>query len=79
MVWYYEKQTEDENIMIYHYSFETKNDPDPGQIMYNKKTGNITVLKIAGSDSELWADWAATHFVKVVQDGFPEKRLVMIG
>jgi len=77
MAWYYEKQEEDQAMVIYGYGPETKE--ATGQLMYNKNTKEITILKIADNDTQFGADWAAGHLLDVVKDGYPDNKIIMIG
>jgi len=79
MIWYYEKLAEDDDSVIYAYR-PNKKDAEPGEIMYaKKKNDDPVILKAAPGDNDFAASWASGHFLKVVKDGFPDKRMVMIG
>ena len=77
MIWHYKKQSEDDNSVIYDYGWETKD--TTGQLMYDKNTQEITIIKIADNDDEAGADWAAGHLPDIFKNGYPEKGTVIIG
>ena len=72
------EKTVDKDIITYSYVWGTK-ETFPGEIQYDKKNKKTNITKIAENDDEIGAKWAEFHFEKVINDGFPEKRLVMIG
>jgi hypothetical protein len=77
MLWYYNKIKEDENAVIYAYGWNTKE--TTGQLMYDKNTEELKVLKIADNDDQKGAEWALLHLLDVKKKGFPEKTKVIIG
>jgi len=77
MAWYYEKLNEDETMVVYGYGSETKK--ATGQLKYDKTTGKYSVLKVADNDTQSGAKWALSHLPDVIEKGFPEKDIVMIG
>ena len=78
MIWRYSKISEDENSYTYSYSCVDENNT-VGEIVYEKKTREIKVTKIADGGSEISAGWAADHFVRVIDDKFPDERIVRTG
>ena len=77
MIWYYEKIAEDNDSVIYAYGWGTKE--TTGQLMYDKNTQEITILKIADNDTQKGAEWAASHLPDVLKKDYPDKDVVMIG
>ncbi|MDR0721137.1 MAG: hypothetical protein LBF78_16010 [Treponema sp.] len=47
--------------------------------MYDKITGEYSILKTAANDNQKGAEWALSHLPKVIKKGFPEKDIVFIG
>jgi hypothetical protein len=47
--------------------------------MYDKRTEEMKVLKIADNDTQKGVEWALLHLLDVKEEGFPEKTKVMIG
>jgi hypothetical protein len=77
MAWYYVKINETNNMVIYAYGLETKD--ATGQLKYDKKTNEYSILKIADNDDQKGAEWALSHLPDVIKKGFPEKDIIMIG
>jgi hypothetical protein len=77
MLWYYNKLNENEKTVVYAYGWNTKE--TTGQLMYDKTTDEYSVLKIADNDNQKGAEWALSHLPKVIEKGFPEKDMVIIG
>ena len=77
MAWYYEKLSQNSNSVIYAYGRETKE--VTGQLKYDMTTGEYSVLKVADNDTKSGAEWALSHLSSVIEKGFPEKDIVMIG
>jgi hypothetical protein len=77
MLWYYTKLSENEKTVIYAYGWNTKE--TTGQLMYDKITGEYSILKTAANDNQKGAEWALSHLPKVIKKGFPEKDIVFIG
>jgi uncharacterized protein YlbG (UPF0298 family) len=77
MLWYYTKLSENSKTVVYSYSRTTKE--NFGELMYDKTTKEYSVLKVADNDTDGLAEWALSHFPKVIEKGFPEKDIVMIG
>ena len=77
MLWYYNKIKEDDNSVLYAYAQGTET--TTGQLMYDKKNDEYSVVKIADNDTQDGAEWALSHLVDVKNEGFPEKTKVIIG
>jgi len=77
MIWYFKKLTEDNNIAVYSYT-TVKDDTEPGKISYDKSTEKITVVQKAIND-KLGIEWAESSFWNVINEKFPDKRVVAIG
>jgi len=78
MIWFYKKLSEDEFSILYSYIWEDE-ESTPGQILYDKKSKEAKVIKVA-SNNDIVPSWCAVDkFEVVIRDGFPEKRTVMIG
>jgi len=77
MSWYYVKLNEDDALVIYAYGWETKE--TTGKLMYDKNTKKVTVIKVADNDDEKSVKWAAGYLLDVVKNGYPEKKVIMIG
>jgi hypothetical protein len=77
MAWYYVKINEDNTMVIYAYGLETKE--ATGQLKYDKKMNEYSILKIANNDDQKGAEWALSYLPDVIKKGFPEKDIVMIG
>jgi len=78
MIWIYKKLSDDENTVVYSYKWGTE-ETDPGEILYDKITKEVKMLKIAGNDNKIGAKWAEGHFLEVIKNGFPDEKTVMIG
>jgi hypothetical protein len=77
MFWRYKKLSETEKTVVYAYSRETKE--MTGELLYEKTTGDYSVLKVADNDTDSLAEWALSHLPKVIKKGFPDKDMVAIG
>jgi hypothetical protein len=77
MLWYYTKLSENDKTVVYSYSRNAKE--NTGELMYDKTTKEFSVLKIADNDTDSLAEWALSHLPKVIEKGFPDKDMVIIG
>nr|AGS53027.1 hypothetical protein [uncultured bacterium contig00031] len=77
MLWFYNKLSEDTNVVIYKYGWNTEE--TTGQLIYDKNSKDITIMKIADNDTEFGAKWAASHLPEVIQKGYSENGRVQIG
>jgi len=77
MLWYYEKLSEDDASVLYAYGWNTKE--TTGQLLYDKTSKKITIIKIADNDNQKGAEWAACHLPDIFENGYPEKDFVIIG
>jgi hypothetical protein len=77
MWWRYKKLSETETTVVYAYSRDSKE--LTGELLYEKTTGDYSVLKVADNDNDGLAKWALSHFSKVIKKGFPDKDMVAIG
>ena len=78
MWWLYVKIEESENLIVYHYSTETR-DLD-GEIVYNKNTREWKVTRPCIKDDCAWCIGKSEEkFRHVVEEGFPDRRMVAIG
>ena len=79
MRWLFVKAEETADLIIFWYGFES--DVTDGVIVYDKRTKKHKVIRPCGSDSG--RDWriqrTETQFVKVVREGFPDRRWVIMG
>jgi hypothetical protein len=53
MLWFYNKLSEDDNTVTYAYGWNTRE--TTGQLMFNKITQDVSVLKIADNDTDYGA------------------------
>ncbi len=78
MWWLYVKVDETEDLLIYHYSTETR-DLD-GEIVYNKRAEEWEVTRPCARDDCAWCiDKTEGKFWHVIEEGFPDRRMVAIG
>ena len=79
MIWWYEKIHEDENRIIYAYACERK--PLDGRIIYSvsDKETIMDTPCTRDKDNEYLQKRSLRHFLKVVENGFPEKENVCCG
>ena len=79
MLWLFVKASETEDLIVYHYSTESK-DLD-GEIVYNKSSKEWEVTRPCAKDfGNTWCiDKAEGKFWHVIEEGFPDRRMVAIG
>lgn len=79
MWWLYVKVKETEELIIYHYSTETKE--LDGEIVYKKgpKEWEVTRPCAKDKDSRWCIDKSEEKFWHVIEEGFPDRRMVAIG
>lgn len=80
MVWYFVKDSESPEFIVYRYSRESKE--LDGKIRYNKKTGIVVICYpcVKDIDSQFGQEMSVSKFVHhVVDEGFPDRRQVATG
>jgi len=78
MIWNYKKLSEDNKSIVYSYIWGS-DESSPGEILYDKETKETKIVKVAGNNNIMGFEWAVDHFMKVINEGFPNERRVMIG
>lgn len=80
MVWYFVKDSESPEFIVYRYSRESKE--LDGKIRYNKKTGIAVICYPCAKDkdSQFGQEMSVCKFIcHVVGEGFPDRRQVATG
>ena len=74
MIWDYNKVFENEAVIKYNFKWED-DESVSGIIAYDKKSKEI----IIENNNKMSFQWVKTNFQFVIDEGFPDKRTVMIG
>lgn len=78
MWWKLKKLLDDEKIIVYAYSRETR-DLD-GRVVYEKESGDMYCLIPAGNDTEADLNFFYPHFYHVIfSEGAPDETFLAIG
>ncbi|MCL2792446.1 MAG: hypothetical protein FWD87_05075 [Spirochaetaceae bacterium] len=78
MIWTYVKISENDKVIVYSYAWGSDKS-EPGEILYDKETKETKIVKVASNNDTMGSEWAIDNFVKVINEGFPNERRVMIG
>ena len=78
MWWFLLKKLDTENEIVYAYGCETRN--VTGEISYDRKTNEFSVIKLADNDTEKGAELLLPHIYHAIcKENCPRERMIAIG
>ena len=78
MWWYVKKKINNDEIVVYTYGAETRE--QTGEILYDRKKDEFRVLRIADNDTQMGAEWLFQHLYRLIfKENCPDEQMIAIG